>query len=93
MGTSIVSLLVILIVYLAVLALGVGVLFLIIKNAVISALRFSADELAESVQSVNHAASHPSAEARLRELADLKERDLITATEYETQRAAVIGDV
>lgn len=93
MGASIMSIIVILIVYLAVLALGIGVLFLIIKKAVISALRISAEELAEKVTSLNSTASHASAEARLQELAHLKERDLITAAEYETQRAAVIGDV
>lgn len=93
MGTSIMSLVVILIVYIGILALGIGVLFLIIQKAVISALRFSADELAEKMQSLNSAASHASAEVRLQELVDLKERDLITVTEYETQRAAVIGEV
>ncbi|TAM15887.1 MAG: SHOCT domain-containing protein [Rhodanobacter sp.] len=35
----------------------------------------------------------PSTEARLRELASLKARGLVTDAEYERQRRAIIGDV
>ncbi|MEY2150171.1 SHOCT domain-containing protein [Rhodanobacter sp. 115] len=35
----------------------------------------------------------PSTEARLRELASLKARGLVTEAEYERQRRAIIGDV
>ncbi|MDO1528991.1 SHOCT domain-containing protein [Fulvimonas sp. R45] len=45
------------------------------------------------VRLVRRASRGASSEARLRELAALKARGLVTESEYERQRRAIIGDV